>query len=325
MITPRVLVWLVLVLLWGGARPAAAQDDVSWLHQQINALRGNLGVHGYALNGALMAAAQSHSEWMASVDRVAHTQDNGSTPGDRARAAGYGGRLVSENVYAGYNASAETAFNWWLSSEIHYAGMVNPDKTDLGIGVAQNGPMRYYTLVFGYGSGGGAPPPPPEPALDPIEIEPPIEPAEVAAQAPIEAAPVQQAAQPTQPPPPPPAATFTPSPTIPTRTPTTTWTPTFTWTPSPTVALPTPTGTPIVLPTAAPLQEIALLPSPTPLRVQLAPLQKTPQEVAVSLPPNSTPPTDQRDGFSLRPLLALLIGVQVVGIGWVLWRLARKI
>lgn len=300
-----IIIWLVAPL---APAPSYAQDDVTWLYERINTLRGSLGLKGYRLNGSLSAAAQAHSEWMAATESVSHTQDNGSTPGSRAVAFGYGGRFVSENIYSGYRAGAADAFNWWSNSSIHYAGMTHASKTDIGIGVARNGEMSYYTLVFGQGSDEGLPlPPPPAPAEPPTDI-PPAPSADDAAPDAEQA--VAEAPPPTNPPAPTRIVpTWTPSPTIASPTPTPTWTPTATWTPSPTTTDVPPTSTPIVLPSAAPL-ELAQLISPTPQVIQLPVVDEPEEEASV-----------EADGFDWRDWLPVIIGIQVLGVGWVVYRL----
>jgi|GEM_PF-830992 len=337
----RLLSALVLVMLLVGIpvpqRHVEAQDGVSWMYGAINDLRAGLGLHPYNLNNALMAAAQQQSEWMAATGIVAHEREDGSTPTSRAIANGYGGRLIHENIYAGYQASAADAFNWWLTSSIHYQGIAHTRKTDVGIGIASDGRLMYYTLVFGEG-GGGAPPPPPAPEqpepsepLTDFGDAPQAAPAEANAEA--EADTVEVAAAPPQPTNPPAPTrvpfTWTPSPTVPTLTPTPSWTPTHTWTPSPTVTQPPPTSTAIILPTAQSLS--ALQPSPTTQIIALAPsvepiptaTQQAPQSVLVGTAAN----TDNQGTVELSTrqiLLPLLIGLQVMGLGWVLWRLLKK-
>ncbi|NDJ87325.1 MAG: CAP domain-containing protein [Chloroflexi bacterium] len=215
--------------------PAAAQqDEKSWLLSQINNLRAQVGVPGYALNAQLGAAAQQHSEYMATTGHISHQQSNGSRPVDRARANGYAGGWISENIYGGTLATAADAWNFWLNSPVHYAGLTNANTNEIGIGVATTERGSFYTLVFGKGSGVTAPQVdvPPEDAASPPEGN-------------------AAAAPPPTRRPPPPTRTLTPSPTIPTLTPTPSWTFTATWTATASMTSPPNTATPIILPTAA--------------------------------------------------------------------------
>ena len=293
---------LVLPLLQ--AQPAHAQDDKTWLLNQINALRGQLGLHAYVWQGQLAAAAQEQSEYMAATGHISHTQSNGSTPGSRAAAHGYTGSFVSENIYGGTIATASNAWTWWLNSPIHYAGITHSRNNEIGIGVASGAYGNFFTLVFGYNSGFSAPPasgggnpgggdtsgggnPNPNPAL-------------------TNAPPVVYV---------PPSITPSPTPTIPTQTPTVTWTPTATWTPSPTTTEAPATSTPIQLPTAAVV--VAQVPSAT-----LSPLP--PVRVAQNDSNNNAPPAltgsaglpQDKSNQGDDHLLALLLGgLAILGIG----------
>lgn len=144
---------MVVVVLCGllivPMQQAAAQDVVGDLLGRINSLRASLGLHAYSLNGALSAAALSHAVWMAETGQVSHTQPNGSTPTTRAAAAGYPGSWVSENIYAGTNATTDHAWGFWINSPIHYRGLTNGSYDEIGIGYATTSWGSAFVLVFG--------------------------------------------------------------------------------------------------------------------------------------------------------------------------------
>lgn len=164
-----VLLMLALCIL---LKPAPTQAQVSTavdLANQVNALRAQYGLAPYQLNSALMSAAQSHSEWEAATGTISHTGQGGTTPTDRAIAAGYGERSnirVSENIYAGTNATSETALNWWINSPIHFRGLTSPNYSEIGVGVVVTDGLNYYTLVFGDKLSNPRPAPQPEVAED---------------------------------------------------------------------------------------------------------------------------------------------------------------
>ncbi len=58
--------------------------------------------------------------------------------------------FVSENIYGGGNASAQSAVNWWMGDALHQNTMLSPNYTDAGVGVASNGSAMYFTLDVGY-------------------------------------------------------------------------------------------------------------------------------------------------------------------------------
>lgn len=164
------------------ALPAHAQGGADDLLGRINGLRSSLGLPGYTTNPALAAAAQSHAGWMAATGSVSHFQPDGSGPRDRARAAGYSSPLVSENIYMGGIATVNDAWNFWINSPVHYAGLTSPNYDNIGIGIASGEGGRAFVLVFGGSSGtvnasirpgsaaagGGAAPaagPPPQPSF----------------------------------------------------------------------------------------------------------------------------------------------------------------
>ncbi len=153
---------LLLLCLLAVAIPVSAQDEASGLLGRVNGLRASRGLPAYTLNGTLSAAAQSQAQWMVETGNVSHSRPDGSTPRSRAQAAGYASTFVSENIYGGTNATVDAAWNFWINSSIHFAGLTSPNYQELGIGVAHGAWGSTYVLVFG--SPGGPPPLPPQSA-----------------------------------------------------------------------------------------------------------------------------------------------------------------
>lgn len=147
--------FLLIVLIVLAVMPVSAQDGAGDLLNRVNVLRASLGRAPYALNGALAAAAQNQAQWMIETRSVSHTRPDGSGPRTRAQNAGYPSNAVSENIYAGGSASVDSAWNFWINSGIHYAGLVNPAYSEVGIGIASGDWGRAYVMVFGNPSGYG--------------------------------------------------------------------------------------------------------------------------------------------------------------------------
>ena len=137
--------------LLGFTIPAATQDAASFLLPRINNLRANQGLPAYSPHAALKAAASNHARWLANTGEISHYQPNGSGPRSRAVEAGFPSNWVSENIYRG--ASPQTAWQWWLNSPIHYAGIVSPNYDKIGIGSASGAHGNAYVLVFGNSTG----------------------------------------------------------------------------------------------------------------------------------------------------------------------------
>jgi LysM repeat protein len=164
-------VWLFIFVLMalfigdshiGEARVNNRQEaDVYGVISLVNQVRAVYGLPAYSINNALMSAAQSHSNYQASIGNVTHTGAGGSQPVDRAMAAGYGAGIkvyVSENIYGGTGATAQQVVNWWQGDSLHLNTMINSSYTDVGAGVAVGGGVNYYTLDVGYISGSPANP-----------------------------------------------------------------------------------------------------------------------------------------------------------------------
>ncbi|WP_130907159.1 CAP domain-containing protein [Pseudomonas sp. Sample_16] len=102
-------------------------------------------------DASLGAAAQGHSKAMAYGNYFAHRDPDGDTPADRARAAGYRGRQIGENIAAG-QGSANKAMAGWLASPGHCANLMNPMFTQVGAGFATDARSDegvYWTMLFG--------------------------------------------------------------------------------------------------------------------------------------------------------------------------------
>lgn len=143
------LIIIIIAILTAVFAPVKAQSVTEDLLGRINSLRSELGLAPYRLNASLSAAANSQAQWMVNTSQVSHVQENGSRPVDRAQANGYNSQWVSENIYMGGLANVESAWNFWINSSIHYAGLTSANYQDIGIGTAQGDGGQAYVLVFG--------------------------------------------------------------------------------------------------------------------------------------------------------------------------------
>lgn len=143
--------WILLLAALGLTSTASAQDVAGDLLQRINSLRTSLGLSPYNINGSLTAAASQHAQWMVATPdfRVSHYWDDGTGPRNRALAAGYPSNWVSENIYVGTNATVDSAWQFWINSPVHYAGLTSVNYADIGIASASNNGGQSFVLVFG--------------------------------------------------------------------------------------------------------------------------------------------------------------------------------
>lgn len=123
----------------------------SLLIQLINAYRAENGLSILIYDASLTIAAQTQSDYQASIGQYTHSGAGGTTSTDRATTAGYGGGAkirAEEMIYAGKSATEESALAWWKSDGPHNAIMLMGDYTHIGIGLATAGDgTKYYTVV----------------------------------------------------------------------------------------------------------------------------------------------------------------------------------
>ena len=162
----------------GAAPPAATapaatpQDDVVSL---TNARRADAGCGPVAPQSELVAAAQGHADDMAAQGYFNHTGKDGSAPWDRARARGFTGNGVGENIAQGY-PSAAAVVDGWMQSDGHRENIENCGWTSIGVGY--HAESRTWVQVFGSGDEQAPPVSPPAPAPQPAPAPAPPAPDE---------------------------------------------------------------------------------------------------------------------------------------------------
>ncbi len=145
--------WLFVglaVAMMLSARVAPAQvDRASEVIADVNAYRVALGLAPLEVHPSLMVAAQMHVEWMVRTRNFGHTGEGGSSPSQRAAAAGYptAGWYVYENWVGGTGVTPAEAVAWWDQSPIHQATLRLNGFEHIGVGVAEDDGDFYYVLM----------------------------------------------------------------------------------------------------------------------------------------------------------------------------------
>jgi uncharacterized protein YkwD len=136
----RLLVILILIAGICPARAASAQQDTaSELIALVNALRASSGLAPYTVDAGLMAMAQAHSEYQASIHQSTHQHSDGSGPPQLG---------VVENVAGGdlgYVDAQTVVYEIW-ADPVHMRAMVGYASGAMGVGVADDGETVYITL-----------------------------------------------------------------------------------------------------------------------------------------------------------------------------------
>lgn len=146
--------------------PARAETPSPYdLIAAVNAWRASAGLPALNPDGALMAAAQAHSEYQASIGSWSHAGAGGTYEWDRAAAAGYGGGAAIKCDEAVAVASPSNGIDYvvytlWNDYDHRDLVLLNPNYTDVGAGAVEKDGLIYYTLDACYtGSGGNYVPP----------------------------------------------------------------------------------------------------------------------------------------------------------------------
>jgi uncharacterized protein YkwD len=129
---------------------ASQSGQAEAILQLVNVARAANNAGPLTLNTSLTTAAAQHSADQAQRDTLGHDGSNGSTPLDRALAAGYSSRCVGENVLLRSDLHAAAAFDQWWNSDGHRENMMNPDFDEIGLAYAIAASNQYYyTMLLG--------------------------------------------------------------------------------------------------------------------------------------------------------------------------------
>jgi uncharacterized protein YkwD len=132
-----------------GCNYSNSSGYVNELANLINNARTQAGLPQLSINAQLTLAAQGHSIDMACHGFLGHTGSDGSSVHDRIGAAGYYPSRSSEIIYG--SGFPQTAFDWWMSDQVHRDEILSPYVTEMGIGYAYNPDTAhgsYYTVDF---------------------------------------------------------------------------------------------------------------------------------------------------------------------------------
>lgn len=149
---------LTLAILFAVPTPSLASEpeeavfSTADLINGINAYRQENGLYTMGTNRKLASAAQQQAEYQSSLGYWTHTGADGSSPMDRAYAAGYGdGKKIfaTEITYCGSVSTAADAIAWWKTSAVHNSYMLTTQYVEMGAGEA-SGNSNCYTVLMGW-------------------------------------------------------------------------------------------------------------------------------------------------------------------------------
>jgi uncharacterized protein YkwD len=139
-----------------GSLPVDLSGAQGRLVDLTNQWRASVGLPPLQPNALLMQAAQNFANAMAAANHYIDSEDGhlfqGQTFTDRAKAVGYAYRSLGENVAYNYGWADPVGqlMTQWVNSPAHWQNIVDPNFTQIGIGVATSSTgITYGVMMFG--------------------------------------------------------------------------------------------------------------------------------------------------------------------------------
>lgn len=156
---------LALGALWSapaGAVPDPGSAETDFV-ARINQLRASKGLGTLSIDGELTTQSRIWAATMAGEGRIFHASD-------LSVGVSADWRKLGENV--GVGGDVATLFQAFVDSPSHYANLVDPGFTRIGVGVVVSGDRIYTTHRFMKLAPPPPPPPPPPPTMPPTTVPP---------------------------------------------------------------------------------------------------------------------------------------------------------
>lgn len=135
----------------GGGTTAAGSgtmsSDESKILQLVNAERAKNGAKALSASSECTKLARIKSQDMVNNNYFSHQSPTYGSPFDMLKSNNVSYMYAGENI--AMNQSADAAFKAWMNSEGHKKNILNPNFTDLGVGIVPKGNGSYiYTQLF---------------------------------------------------------------------------------------------------------------------------------------------------------------------------------
>ncbi|WP_303007105.1 CAP domain-containing protein [Romboutsia ilealis] len=126
--------------------------DFSSYQQQVldlvNAERAKRGISALTLDSSLSNVATKKSQDMVDKNYFDHTSPTYGSPFDMMKQFGISYRTAGENIAKGQKTPQEVVAAW-MNSEGHRKNILNPNFTNLGVGIAKDSnKTTYWTQMF---------------------------------------------------------------------------------------------------------------------------------------------------------------------------------
>ncbi|HYE82617.1 MAG TPA: CAP domain-containing protein [Clostridia bacterium] len=122
-------------------------SDESRILQLVNAERAKTGAKALASNSDCTKLARMKSQDMVNKNYFSHQSPTYGSPFDMLKSYKVSYMYAGENI--AMNQNADAAFKAWMNSEGHKKNILNPNFTELGVGIAPKGDgSNIYTQLF---------------------------------------------------------------------------------------------------------------------------------------------------------------------------------
>lgn len=134
----------------GGGTAAGAgtmTSDEARILQLVNAERAKVGAKALTSSSECTRLARMKSQDMVNKNYFSHQSPTYGSPFDMLKSYKVSYMYAGENI--AMNQSADAAFKAWMNSEGHKKNILNPNFTELGVGIAPKGDgSNIYTQLF---------------------------------------------------------------------------------------------------------------------------------------------------------------------------------
>jgi len=125
------------------ANPLASQEQL--VIEQTNQIRAQAGLPALTLDSRLMQSAAAKATDMATRGYFGHANPDGYHMSYWINGAGYTYSLAGENLAKGFY-DLDRLMNAWVASPGHYKNLVQPEFTNIGVGMAEGWYENQITL-----------------------------------------------------------------------------------------------------------------------------------------------------------------------------------
>ncbi len=129
-----IMLFIVSLPLTAWVTPDISNKQAIKIIDLTNEIRSSLGLKLLEKNDVLSKAAYNKAEDMLVEQYFAHTSPKKKNLGYWLRKNSFAYSVAGENLAMGFTDAADVV-NAWVQSQTHYANIIDPDYTDVGVGV----------------------------------------------------------------------------------------------------------------------------------------------------------------------------------------------